>query len=172
MPAQRLPGAADSAPIRRSGPRALPTRQTNPMAPGHSIASSGGRVSSVLTSMGRTTPSRRRVAVWDDLDAIEQSLLAVAAGERTLDLACTSWAAPPLRGGVLKMTMRAAGRLHELGLIGFYRIEDGYPDLGEHELNLVFSDRSHWECGPDDAGRLGRVGMYLTTAGEDLVLGP
>jgi hypothetical protein len=108
--------------------------------------------------------------VWDDLDAIEQSLLTVAAGERTLDLACTSWAAPPLSRGVVKMTMRAAGRLHELGLIGFYRIEDGYPDLGEHELGLVFSDRSHWECGPDDAGRVDIPCRLMSSRSDCLVL--
>jgi hypothetical protein len=119
--------------------------------------------------MDTTTRPRRRVAAWDDLDAVEQSLLAVAAREHTLGHACASWSAQPLRRGDLDITMQAAGRLLDLGFIGFYRVENGYPDLGDRDLRLVLGDHSHWECGQRNA-RL--TGLYLTTAGEDLVLGP
>jgi hypothetical protein len=117
-----------------------------------------------------TAPSAGRGGVvWDDLDAVEQSLLAVAAREHTLDHACASWAALPPRRGDVEMTMQAAGRLLALGFIGFYRVQDGYPDVCDQDLRLVFCDQSHWQCGQENAGR---VGLYLTTAGEDLVLGP
>jgi len=65
--------------------------------------------------------------------------------------------------------MQAARRLLQLGFIGFYRVDDGYPDLCDRDLSVVFGDQSHWECGQDNARS---VGLYLTTAGEDLVLGP
>jgi hypothetical protein len=168
MPIQRLPGAVNPGPVRRSRRPAEPTQQANGTAPGSGIAS-GGRASSVLTSLGMTTHARRRVAAWDDLDAVEQSLLVVAAREHTLGHACASWSAQPLRRADVEMTMQAATRLLDYGFIGFYRVENGYPDLCEGDLNVVLGDRSHWECGHDQARR---VGLYLTTAGEDLVLGP
>jgi len=168
IPTQRPQEAAMLSPVRRSRRRVLSAQPTSRWSLGHhsaSAASSGEPTAPV--SMGRAP--RRRVAVWDDLDAVEQSLLAVAAREHTLDGACASWAAQPLRRGDIEMTVRAAGRLHQLGLIGFYRIADGYPDLCDPDLQPVLNDPSQWECGNDTARR---VGLYLTTSGEDLVLGP
>jgi hypothetical protein len=165
----RLPGAVTPGPVRRGRRSAEPTQQADGTAPGLAIASSGGRAGSVLTNMGMTTHSRRRVAAWDDLDAVEQSLLVVAAREHTLGHACASWSAQPLRRGDVEMTMHAARRLLDFGLIGFYRVENGYPDLCDGDLKFVLGDQSHWECGHDQARG---VGLYLTNAGEDLVLGP
>jgi hypothetical protein len=116
-----------------------------------------------------TTYSRRRVAARDDLDAVEQSLLVVSAREHTLGHACACWSAQPLRRGDVEMTMHAAGRLLDFGVIGFYRVEDGYPDLCDGELKFVLGDQSRWECGHDQARG---VGLHLTNAGEDLVLDP
>jgi hypothetical protein len=59
--------------------------------------------------------------------------------------------------------------LFDSGLIGFYRVDDGYPDLGEVDVRLVFADQSHWDCEQQNASQ---VGVFLTTAGEDVVLGP
>ena len=69
----------------------------------------------------------------------------------------------------MEMTKHAAIKLFDKMLISFYRVDDGYPDLGVPEVERVFADQSHWDC---DHQHSGQVGIYLTTAGEDVVLGP
>ena len=106
---------------------------------------------------------------WDGLDPIEQTLLVVASQEYTLGRACGSWAHRPRRPIAIEMTKHAAIKLFDKGLIGFYRVDDGYPDLGVRDVERVFADQSHWDC---DHQNSDQVGIYLTTAGEDVVLGP
>ena len=121
-----------------------------------------------VSAPGKTS-SRRRSLCWDDLDPIEQSLLVVAARERTLDHACSSWAERPSQPIAIAMTKRSAVKLFDNGLVGFYRVEVGYPDLSEVDVRLVLVDNSYWDREQKNACR---VGLFLTTAGEDVVLGP
>lgn len=125
----------------------------------------------VVTDMGLPEQIHRtqRLPRWDDLDAVEQSLLVVASQERTLANACASWSPSPRRRTEIEHTRSAAARLLHRGLIGFYRVDDGYPDLSESDVDTVLRGYTHWDCGHTDAGI---VGLFLTTAGEDLVLGP
>ena len=116
----------------------------------------------------QTHPNRTNPC-WDDLDAIEQSLLVVAARERMLDQACPAWADRPRRDGAIELTKQAARGLLHRGLIGFFRVSEGYPDLSENDLGLVFRGRSYWDCADENSRQ---VGLFLTTAGEDVVLGP
>ena len=112
--------------------------------------------------------SRRRMS-WDDLDPVEQSLLVVAAKESTLDQACASWAGQPRRPAAVELTKSVALSMYRAGLIGFYRIDDGYPDMSDTDLTRVFQGRTYWDAGHVNSRR---VGVFLTAAGEDTVLGP
>ncbi len=107
--------------------------------------------------------------VWDDLDPIEQSLLGVASQERTLDHACASWTNRPRRRREIELTKAAAERLFQRGLIGFYRVEDGYPDLADTDRVTIFRGISYWDQNHSDACM---VGLFLTTTGEEVVLSP
>jgi hypothetical protein len=109
-----------------------------------------------------------RTGGWDDLDAVEQSLIAVAAREHTLDRACVSWSQRPRGHSEIAMTKHSAQALLNKGLIGFYRLEDGDPDLTQEELRTVFQENTYWDLGHVHAHG---VGLFLTEAGEDVVLG-
>lgn len=106
----------------------------------------------------------RRVTRWRQLDGTEQQLLVVAVREYTLDHATDPSAGP---SGDIAASRGAGQRLLQLGLIGFYEVTDGYPDLTGAKLDLVLREDSWWDS-TNDASR--RVGVYLTTSGEDLVL--
>ena len=121
-----------------------------------------------VTSGARPNAGHRDVC-WDRLGPIEQSLLVVASRDDTLDRACGSWAHRPRRPIAIEMTKQAAAMLFENGLIGFYRVDDGYPDLSEVDVRMVFTDRTYWDCEHVNAHQ---AGMFLTTAGEDVVRGP
>lgn len=107
--------------------------------------------------------------VWDDLDPVEQSLLAAASQERTLDHACASWTDRPRRRRDIERTRAAAAKLFDHGLIGFYRVADGYPDLTDADRATIFRSNTFWDRDHCDAAV---VGLFLTTAGEEVVLGP
>jgi hypothetical protein len=109
------------------------------------------------------------VVRWDDLDPIEQSLLVVASRDYILGRACGSWAQRPRRPIAMEMTRHAAIKLFKKGLIGFYRVDVGYPDLAEADVERVLADQRYWDCDHQNASQ---VGVYLTTAGEEVVLGP
>jgi hypothetical protein len=117
---------------------------------------------------GPSYPRRtaRRVTRWRQLDAIEQQLLVIASRDSILDQA-TSWSDQPATADEINATRLAAGRLYQLALIGFFLVTDGYPDVSSQELETVLGDCSFWQCDNECAQR---VGMFLTTAGEDLVL--
>lgn len=150
---------------------------TRSIAAGRAI---GRRSSPIVASVVRSVPVKTsvrksgrvpapsHVIVWDDLDAVEQSLLAVAAREQTLDRACASWAQRARGRSEIGMTKHSARRLLDKGLIGFYRIRDGYPDLTDDELCAVFQENSYWDLNHPSAHG---VGLYLTAPGEDVVLG-
>lgn len=106
---------------------------------------------------------------WDDLDAVEQTILMVAAREHTLDQACAAWSDHPDRPADMRLTKTTAVAQFHRGLIGFYRVDDGYPDLSSNDLATVLAGHSYWDA---RHGNSRLVGMYLTTAGEDTVLGP
>jgi len=112
--------------------------------------------------------AHRRVLVWADLDAVEQSLLVVASQERTLDHVCEFWTQRAQGRSEIAITIYSARRLFDDGLIGFYRVGEGYPDLTDAELGSVFEGHTFWDRGHDNARS---VGVYLTTTGEDVVLG-
>ena len=135
-----------------------------------SIVASG--FASLPEKTGMSVSTRVQTAaqaiVWDDLDAVEQSLLAVAAREHTLDRACASWAQRARGRSEISMTKHSARRLLDRGLIGFFRVGEGYPDLTDDELCAVFQVNSYWDHSHLHAHG---VGLYLTTAGEDVVLG-
>ncbi len=116
-----------------------------------------------------TVSAAHRALCWDDLDAVEQTILMVAAQERTLKHACASWSEQPGRTSDIELTRGAAQTQYNRGLIGFYRVDDGYPDLSSKDLATVFGSPSYWDVCHVNSGR---VGMFLTTAGEDTVLGP
>jgi len=128
---------------------------------------SSPRTSELAVSTGPTPTGQ--LLRWDDLDPIEQTLLVVASQEYTLGRACGSWATRPRRPIAMEMTKHAAIKLFDKGLIGFFRVDVGYPDLGMPDVERVFADQSHWDC---DHQNSDHVGIYLTTAGEDVVLGP
>ena len=131
---------------------------------------SGIRSLPVQTDMriGSRALASTRATVWDDLDAVEQSLMAVASREHTLDRACVSWSQRPRGHSEIAMTQHSAHRLVEKGLIGFYRVGDGYPDLTAEELATVFQENTYWDLSHLHAHG---VGLFLTEAGEDVVLG-
>ena len=114
-------------------------------------------------------PLAHRARGWDDLSAVEQTILMVAAQERTLEHACASWSEHPGRTSDIELTRGTAMTLYKNGLIGFYRVDDGYPDLSTKDLATVFNTRSYWDAGHSNSSR---VGVFLTTSGEDTVLGP
>lgn len=107
--------------------------------------------------------------VWDDLDPVEQSLLGVASREHTLDHACASWTDRPGRRREIELTKAAARKLFNHDLIGFYRVDDGYPDLSDSDRSTIFRGITYWDKNHCDAAM---VGIFLTTAGEEIVLGP
>ena len=107
--------------------------------------------------------------VWHELAAIEQSLLIAASREQTLDQACVSWSLPPPRLFDVQVMRTAARGLVDRGLIGFYLVQDGYPDLTTSELTAVLAANACWDSTRPDARG---IGLYLTPAGEDVVLGP
>ena len=106
---------------------------------------------------------------WDNLNAVEQMILVVASREHTLQHACVSWADQPGRLAEIELTKAVASTLNHRGLIGFYRVDDGYPDLSSQDLSTVFTGHSYWDARHANSRR---VGMFLTTVGEDTVLGP
>lgn len=135
-----------------------------------SLIASGIASAPVRTGVSMRTRlhTAAQAIVWDDLDAVEQSLLAVAAREHTLDRACASWAQRARGRSEISMTMHSARRLLDRGLIGFFRVGEGYPDLTDDELCAVFQVNTYWDHSHLHAHG---VGLYLTTAGEDVVLG-
>ena len=68
-----------------------------------------------------------------------------------------------------ELTKAAARRLFNHDLIGFYRVDDGYPDLSDSERSTIFRGITYWDKNHGDAAL---VGIFLTTAGEEIVLGP
>jgi hypothetical protein len=105
-------------------------------------------------------PPEREVR-WEDLGGIAQNLLLAALAERPLSVVCRSrYDGEPLHG---KELQEAAALLVGAGLLWFYRIEDGYPDLTEEETERLLADVGVWTC---DTGLCSAYGMYLTDVGE------
>jgi hypothetical protein len=48
-------------------------------------------------------------------------------------------------------------------------VDDGYPDLSDSERSTIFRGITYWDTNHGDAAL---VGIFLTTAGEEIVLGP
>jgi hypothetical protein len=59
----------------------------------------------------------------------------------------------------------AASSLVDLGLIWFYRVVDGYPDLTATEVSRLCGDSVHWQATDADCQQ---VGLYLTDCGEEI----
>ena len=125
----------------------------------------------VPSDMGVPTQLGRQPGLlsWDDLGLIEQTLLVVASREQTLENACSAWSHSPHLCGDIQRTMVAAQELHRCGLIGFYRVRDGYPDLDADEIGTVLSAACYWESTRLESPG---VGLYLTTSGEDVMIEP
>ncbi len=102
-------------------------------------------------------PAGSSGVTWDTLADDEQDLILAASTDGPLWALCDSRSAVELHS--------AAGRLVARGLIWFYLLEDGYPDLTPAQVCDVCTDPRWWDVG---GTRCYEVGVYLTEAGESV----
>lgn len=62
-------------------------------------------------------------------------------------------------------TQQATRRLLALGLVRFYRVTEGNPDLSNDEVDAVFANARFWV---HDQGGTHDIALYLTDAGEQV----
>lgn len=100
--------------------------------------------------------------VWQQFTYLEQNLLLAAFAEKPLWVPCASTADE--HGHSAEPGLReAAIRMVRSGLVWFYRLDDGYPDLTPAEVDEVCSDSELWDA-DDEACH--QIGLYLTDRGE------
>lgn len=101
------------------------------------------------------------IPAWEELTAAEQHLLLAALAEKPLWLARVSSDDSGV-GAPAAVLRVAARRMVEFGLVWFYRLEQGYPDVTAVEVDRLCADDVHWRTSHDGH----RYGLYLTDAGE------
>lgn len=115
----------------------------------------------------RKGTERRRLEndSWEQLGFLEQNLLLAALAEKPLWVTCAG--VEGLLDGDSVVALRlAARRLVDLGLIWFYRVEEGYPDLTPAEADELCADDRHWDPRLEDCTSFG---LYLTEHGEGVM---
>lgn len=103
-------------------------------------------------------------STWEQLTGLEQNLVLAAFAEKQLWVPCASLAdgSDPNARFALQL---AARHLVDLGLVWFYRLCDGYPDLTAAEVDCLCDDDRMWDVTGDGCHW---VGLYLTDIGEDI----
>jgi hypothetical protein len=109
-------------------------------------------------------PTLVPAACWEGLTYLEQNLLLAAVAEKPLWMPCAS-VADERDTSPAESLRTAASRLVDLGLVWFYRVVDGYPDLTAAEVAGLCGDSIHWHATDADCQQ---VGLYLTDCGEEI----
>lgn len=104
---------------------------------------------------------------WAELSDLERGVLLLAGEEAMLwEVAATLEPEPERRGSrVVADGQRVVGDLARRGLLWFYRLDDGNPDLSETAVVDLFNQPGRW-LRDETTGAVANVCLYATAEGE------